>query len=130
MSFFVPSEFACRCGRERCDAPTVVHPDLLARLNLLRLRVGRPLIITSGLRCAVQNERVGGEKQSEHLTGEAADILCGSGRERFELIAAIFESKTPLFTRFGVGSNFLHVGVSPTLPREVVWTYANTTRVA
>ena len=128
--FFQASEFRCRCKRPVCDARLEVHPDLLSRLNLLRLRVGRPLTITSGLRCAYWNDHEGGEKNSEHLTGEAADIACGSGRERYGLLAAIFEGKTPLFTRFGVGASFLHVGVSATLPREVVWTYQNTTRPA
>lgn len=128
--YFTPDELRCKCGRPRCDALTTVTPDLLSRLNLLRHRVGRPLIVTSGLRCRFWNEKSGGEKDSEHLTGEAADLACGSGRERFQLLSAIFESKTPLFTRFGVGASFLHVGVSTTHPREVTWTYTNTTRLA
>jgi zinc D-Ala-D-Ala carboxypeptidase len=107
-----------------------VTPDLLARLDTLRARVGRPLVVTSGLRCPYWNDRAGGERDSEHLTGEAADLVCGSGRERWQLLAANFAGPEPLFTRIGFGATFVHVGLSRILPRDVAWTYYATTRPA
>jgi peptidase M15-like protein len=123
--YFQPSEFLCRCGRADCDARTEVHPDLLARLNLLRMRVGRPVIVTSGLRCRYWNDKQGGVKDSGHLTGEEADLRAANSHERWELLAANFEGKTPLFSRLGIGRDFLHVGVSTMHVNEVIWTYYN-----
>lgn len=43
-------------------------------LDPLRQLVGMPIHITSGYRCKELNRLVKGEKYSQHLTGEAADI--------------------------------------------------------
>jgi len=53
----------------------LVHPDLPARLEKLREYVGKPVVITSGYRTPEYNKRVGGAKQSQHMSGRAADIL-------------------------------------------------------
>ena len=122
MSFFAQSEFYCRCRRPECDALREVSPDLLARLELLRLRVGRAIVVTSGLRCAWWNHHEGGVQSSEHLTGDAADLQALTAADRWQLIAANFEGgKTPIFTRLGIGQGFVHVGIGR--PAHVVWTY-------
>jgi len=36
---------------------------------------GKPVVITSGYRCAVHNRAVGDAKQSQHLLGNAVDIM-------------------------------------------------------
>lgn len=38
--------------------------------------VGEPLMITSGYRCAALNTYVGGSPVSQHILGEAIDIVC------------------------------------------------------
>lgn len=43
-------------------------------LDPLRELVGMPIYVTSGYRCKELNRLVKGEKYSQHLTGEAADI--------------------------------------------------------
>ena len=43
-------------------------------LEPLRQHVSEPVIISSGYRCPELNRRVGGASNSQHLTGEAADI--------------------------------------------------------
>lgn len=43
-------------------------------LEPLRLWVGRPIVINSGYRSPQLNQLVGGVKNSQHQTGEAADI--------------------------------------------------------
>jgi uncharacterized protein YcbK (DUF882 family) len=70
---FSRHEFVCRhCGRLTGPAP-----QLLGVLEELRARVGRPLRIVSGYRCAVHNAAVGGATGSQHLLGTAADIPRG-----------------------------------------------------
>lgn len=43
-------------------------------LQPLRDAISAPVIITSGYRCNTLNQAVGGVKNSQHLTGQAADI--------------------------------------------------------
>lgn len=43
-------------------------------LQPLRDKLGKPIIVTSGFRCAALNSLVGGKPTSQHLSGEAADI--------------------------------------------------------
>jgi len=40
----------------------------------LRERIGKPLTINSGCRCAEYNQQVGGKPKSQHLAGKALDI--------------------------------------------------------
>ena len=65
---FSSSEFVCpHCGEVEID------PLLVATLQRIRDRAG-PVVVTSGYRCPVHNEAVGGVKNSQHLYGKAADI--------------------------------------------------------
>ena len=44
-------------------------------LEPLRQHFGIPVVISSGYRCPALNKAVGGVPNSQHLTGEAADIV-------------------------------------------------------
>lgn len=120
-SYFTRQEFTCKCGRPECDALTDVAPALLERLNRVRELVGRPLTITSGLRCPVWNIKEGGVQDSEHLTGEAADVRCAGSVERYELLRHGFAAG---FARIGVGKTFVHLDVSRVKVAGVIWLYA------
>lgn len=67
---FSRKEFACKdgCGFDTVDA------ELITILEDLRVKFNRPVRINSSCRCAKDNARVGGAKNSQHLTGKAADI--------------------------------------------------------
>lgn len=113
---FSRKEFACRCGCGRDE----VHPLLVTALEALRERLGRPVVITSGVRCPEWNRAVGGRPNSAHLTGEAADIKVTGSAERMVLVRAALALD---FRRVGVARGFVHVDVSPTLPQDVLWVY-------
>jgi hypothetical protein len=51
--------------------------ELVAILERLRRRIGRPLPIVSGYRSAATNRAVGGASRSQHRLGRAADIPSG-----------------------------------------------------
>lgn len=68
---FSRAEFACRCG---CGLDTI-HHDLVVILQAIRDHFARPVQIASGLRCPARNAKVGGARNSQHLTGHAADIV-------------------------------------------------------
>jgi len=118
--YFKSEEFTCKCKRVECDAMTVVHLELLDRLDILRDLLKVPLIITSGLRCAFWNDHEGGIKDSEHLAGEAVDVACGTSGERWRMIKYAPRAG---FHRMGVGKTFVHLDISPTKMQNVVWLY-------
>lgn len=60
----------CRTLRGPTDA-------LVAVLQRMRDVKGRSLTVVSGYRCATYNARVGGIGNSEHLLGNAADVIGG-----------------------------------------------------
>lgn len=60
-------------------------------LQPLRDKLKRPIIITSGYRCPKVNQAVGGKPNSQHQTGQAADIHV-NGMRTDELINFIVKS--------------------------------------
>ena len=110
--YFTESEFRCRCG---CGL-SEVNPLLIESLESLRVMVGKPIIVNSGIRCAKHNSAVGGAKASQHLLGNAADIHV-DGITSYEL--ANLASEIPAFGNGGIGryANFVHVDVRGVMSR-------------
>lgn len=74
----IHSDTADRLGID--NTPTSEAIDNLDRLvtrvlDKLRDGWGRPIIVTSGYRCKELNAAVGGTRNSQHLKGQAADIV-------------------------------------------------------
>ncbi len=109
MGHFKPSEFSCRCARPECDAPKM-DPSFLEKLEMLRDKWGRPLLITSGLRCRHWNEKIGGAKKSQHLAGKAADLQVMDLNEA-RSIHALAEQLG--FGGVEIGKGFIHVDTGP-----------------
>ena len=61
-------------GKGNCGFDTV-DAELLNQLENVRGYFNKPVAITSGCRCIIHNERVGGAHNSQHLRGRAADII-------------------------------------------------------
>lgn len=67
---FKVKEFACKDG-----SPVVfIDENLVTILDILRNKLGKPVIITSGYRTPEWNKRCEGAKYSYHMRGMAADI--------------------------------------------------------
>ena len=60
-----------------------------AVLDPARERLGKPITVNSGFRCALHNRRVGGVVNSQHLRGEAADVCCADNRRLAKIIAEL-----------------------------------------
>ena len=69
---FTVREFECKCGK--CKT-TLIDSKLVTYLQLIRNHFGKPVVITSGYRCATHNKAVGGAVKSNHMLGKAADII-------------------------------------------------------
>ena len=70
IKHFKKGEFTCKCG---CGANNI-SLNLVKIADQIRDYFGKPVIITSGTRCATHNKRVGGVANSRHLSGKACDL--------------------------------------------------------
>ena len=68
--WFKVKEFACKDG----SPVTFIDSYLWQVLDVLREKINKPIIITSGYRTPEHNARVGGAMYSYHMRGMAADI--------------------------------------------------------
>lgn len=113
-------EMACRCPDSECAGKQMeVDEALIEKLQRMRDLLGRPLVVTSGLRCPEHNAKIGGHRDSEHLHGRAADLAIHHSAERFQLAQFAFGLG---FRGIGIGQGFIHVDTR----REghpVAWTY-------
>lgn len=66
---FSPAEIACR-GTGAIE----INTEALDKLQSLRNRLGKPLIVRSGYRSPSHNRAVGGAPASKHMQGTAFDI--------------------------------------------------------
>ncbi len=75
---FTRSQTAARFGIRNEPTPEAIMRMMALCENILeplREEVGRPVIITSGYRSPELNQRIGGSNWSQHMRGEAADIV-------------------------------------------------------
>ena len=107
---FSRSEFMCKCGS--CDSLGDVNPELIQVLERLRaMCLGKPIKINSGHRCVTYNGKVGGSPNSQHILGNAADIVI-KGVHPTE-VASILNMLYPATYGIGIyeGKGFVHIDV-------------------
>ena len=74
IGFFDTKEFESKDGRQSPFDDTVVKRELIVKLNAIRSKYGKPIVVNSGYRSPEHNAAVGGVKNSFHTLGLAADI--------------------------------------------------------
>lgn len=103
---FSPAEIACRgTGAIR------INTEAMDRLQSLRNRLGKPLIVRSGYRSPSHNRAVGGAPASKHMLGTAFDIaMANHDPMAFEAAA-----RAVGFLGFGTypRSGFMHIDLGP-----------------
>lgn len=85
-------------------------------LDIVRVYIGKPILINSGYRCKKLNEMVGGVQKSMHTKGLAADFRTGEKED----INTMFEFLKKNQKEFKIiellnYTTFIHIGVSETL---------------
>lgn len=91
VKYFKKSEFKCQCGSKYCNGyPAEMSSKLIDILEELRVYFGKPITITSGLRCSKHNAEVGGVSNSQHQYGKAADIYI-AGVDKAKIKAKAYE---------------------------------------
>ena len=97
-------ELACRCGERFCAGAYWHDTAVLDGLEAIRKDIGRPLIITSGHRCAQWNAAVGGAPRSQHKTIAVDISLTGQDRHAVKTAAEMHG-----FTGIGLARTFIHL---------------------
>jgi hypothetical protein len=111
-NYFNVNEFVCKCG---CGT-NKVKSALIDTLNIIRGAVGAPITVTSGTRCPAHNKHVGGVADSNHLTGDAADIQAKgvAPADVRGVIRKLWEQgKLPELAGLGAYKTFTHVDIAP-----------------
>lgn len=95
---FIRSQTAARLGINNTPADEhIVNMALLCYhvLQPLRESLEMPVWISSGYRCPALNKAIGGSKNSQHMLGQAADIVV-SGVKPFTIAEAIHNLGLPV----------------------------------
>jgi hypothetical protein len=117
-------EVQCPCG---CGA-NLINPFLVEKLQKVRNIIGRPIIITSGVRCGFYNTSIKASMNSSHIPdsygmGNAVEIACTTSKGRYEMVDVAIK----FFRRIGIAGehsgNFIHLDVDPYKTQDVIWTY-------
>ena len=134
MGHFKIVEFDCNCKNEKCPAKSAngelhIAVSLICALERVRVKLGKPITIRSGMRCKPYNKLVGGVVASQHMLGTAADITCAKTDLTALYMLCLAE---PALTAIGDGrisGGFIHVDVRPNAGAEhgggkrKEWTY-------
>jgi len=119
MKHFKDWEFQCFCGLCGKNIKNM-DGNFLEVLDKVREQAGIPFKITSSIRCATHNKRVGGSPFSAHKKGLAVDIACDSGVDRFKIIKAACCYN---LNRIGIGKDFVHLDADGSKEQNVIWIY-------
>ena len=88
IKYFRRTEFVCKCGGEYCNGfPCEPVEETVRICDEIRKRAKVPITISSGVRCEKHNAEVGGEANSNHKLGKAADLICSLSPEKLKEIA-------------------------------------------
>lgn len=106
-------EFECHDG---CEMPATARENIEALVETVldpaRERLGKATRANSGYRCAKHNLKVGGVAGSQHMKGEAADVVPGdSGQvtgDSLERLVRIIKDQG-VFDQMIVYPTFVHV---------------------
>ncbi|MCA0872229.1 DUF882 domain-containing protein [Seohaeicola saemankumensis] len=103
---FSPAEIACRG-----TGKLLVNEAALDRLQALRDRLGKPMIVRSAYRSPEHNKAVGGATRSKHMEGAAFDISMAN----HDPVAFEAAARAVGFLGFGFypRSGFIHVDLGP-----------------
>ncbi|MDP3961711.1 MAG: D-Ala-D-Ala carboxypeptidase family metallohydrolase [Pseudorhodobacter sp.] len=103
---FSPAEIA-----SRGDGAIKINTEAMDRLQSLRDRLGKPLIVLSAYRSPAHNKAVGGATRSKHMLGTAFDISMSNHDP------VVFEAAARAVGFLGFGtyprSGFMHIDLGP-----------------
>lgn len=117
-SHFTRGEFRCGCRGKYCSGyPAEMQKGVINILEKLRSYYGKPITITSGVRCRTYNSTLSGSaSNSMHLYGKAADFyipgICDTAAGRNQVVQKCYAygAKYAYCNTAGMG-NAVHVNI-------------------
>ena len=80
----------CRLQQPASRLPNGIEESLMALgedvLDPAREKLGMPVVVNSGFRCPLHNKTVGGVYNSQHVSGQAADVRCEDNKKLAKVI--------------------------------------------
>jgi len=110
---FSKKEFDCKETGEN-----EMQPEFLQKLQMLRYKYGRPMIVTSGYRSPRHSIEAAKASPGYHARGQAVDIAV-TGKDAHDLV---FLAMTSGFNGIGVAKTFVHLDTRPHEQRTI-WVY-------
>lgn len=110
IKYFKRDEFYCKCGcgNGRIDI------RLVKILDDIREHYGRPIVITSGVRCPSHNKAVGGVSNSWHLSShnKATDFyVSGVGSSEVNRYCQVLVSQGVLRYSYAIDGSAVHIDI-------------------
>ena len=115
--FFSFSEFD---SRDKPGSGKSLDSLFIERLEIFNHLTGENHKVNSGVRSKGHNKKVGGAKNSRHVSGQAFDVDCNTEAERWRYIYAGLAAG---FNGIGIGHGFIHFDYDPERSRPVIWLY-------
>ena len=110
IKHFSKSEFACNCGGKYCKGYPAEPKEKLIRIaDKVRDHFGKPMTVSSGVRCKQHNANVGGVSNSRHLSGKAMDF-CVSDLPS-SLVLPYVQKQTGIRYAYAINSQFIHMDI-------------------
>ena len=80
----------CRLQQPASRLPNGIEESMMALgedvLDPAREKLGMPVVVNSGFRCPLHNKTVGGVYNSQHVSGQAADVHCKDNKKLAKVI--------------------------------------------
>ena len=132
-SYFTITELCASDTARKIGIDNTPSAEVSSRLQALidnvldpaRREYGSYILVNSGYRCPALNTAVGGVKNSQHLTGEAADITAGSLAKNRKLFAILVAQGNydQLIWEKPKNSLWIHVSYSASGNRRQILSY-------
>lgn len=109
IKYFKKDEFKCKCGKYCNGFPVEMDMRLVRIADEVREHFGKPITVSSGIRCETHNARVGGVPGSRHKYGRAMDF-CVSGIPA-SIVLPYVQQKAGINYTYAIDSNYVHMDV-------------------
>lgn len=129
-SYFTIDELTRSSKAQKLGIDNTPPAAILAKLQTLitqcldpiRRIYGRPIIVSSGYRCPALNKAVGGSGTSQHMEGEAADLVPASGGSLKGIFRAAVQwgGYDQLIIEQSGSSRWVHVSYGPRNRRTIL----------
>jgi hypothetical protein len=110
IKYFKKDEFKCKCGGKYCEGfPVEMDMKLIRIADEVREHFGKPITVSSGVRCEKHNANVGGVENSRHKKGKAMDF-CVSGIPA-SIVLPYVQQKTGIRYAYAINTFYVHMDV-------------------